>query len=51
MAEKTCPSCAMRVDKKATACPVCGHEFRTFSIWQQAIAIFLLLLFLLYFIL
>lgn len=51
MAEKTCPSCAMRVDKQAKTCPICGHEFRVFSVWQQVVAVFLLLLFLLYFIL
>lgn len=51
MTEKTCPSCAMDVDKSNKTCPVCGHEFRNFPVWQQVIAIFLVLLFIVYLIL
>ena len=51
MAKKTCPSCAMEVDKSHKTCPVCEHEFRTVPVWQQVVAVGLLLLFVVYFIL
>ena len=50
MAKKECPSCAMDVDKKHKECPVCGHEFQSFSVWMQVVAVLLLMLFVLYFI-
>ena len=27
MKKKECPSCAMNVDARADACPICGYEF------------------------
>ncbi len=49
--KKECPSCAMKIDKAAKTCPVCGYEFPRPNRLFQFIAIFLLLLFLLFYLL
>lgn len=51
MKTKECPSCAMDIDSKEKKCPVCGHKFDKFPLWQKIIALLLLLAFLLVFIL
>ncbi len=48
---KECPQCAMQIERKEKKCPICGHKFQQFSRTQQAIAILLLVLFVLLFIL
>lgn len=44
--KKECPSCAMQVDSKNRACPVCGYEFPATNNVNRIIAILLVLLFL-----
>ncbi|WP_420386390.1 zinc ribbon domain-containing protein [Roseivirga sp.] len=52
MSEKTkeCPSCAMEIDADAQVCPICQYEFPKQSKVSVWVAVFLIILFLLYFI-
>lgn len=47
--KKECPSCAMEVDEPHMACPVCGYEFTSTGGGRRWIAVFLLILILVYF--
>ena len=49
--KKECPSCAMTIDKAAKTCPVCGYEFPRPNRLYQFVAIFLLLLFIIFYLL
>jgi RNA polymerase subunit RPABC4/transcription elongation factor Spt4 len=46
MGKKECPSCAMEIDDKSKACPICGYEFPASNSWLKWIALLLALLFL-----
>jgi len=48
MKTKECPSCAMEVDKKSKICPICNYEFAGRTGGIKWLALFLVLLFLLY---
>lgn len=48
MKKKECPSCAMEVDATSKVCPICGYGFADFSSGYKWVAVFLILLFLLY---
>jgi RNA polymerase subunit RPABC4/transcription elongation factor Spt4 len=47
MKKKECPSCAMEVDARSKACPICGYEFAETSSSTRVIAILLLVVFVL----
>ncbi|HMV07293.1 MAG TPA: hypothetical protein PK325_11095 [Cyclobacteriaceae bacterium] len=49
MKKKECPACAMEVDEKSSACPICGYEFTSTGGSRKWIAVFLLVLIALYF--
>ncbi|MEP4532779.1 MAG: hypothetical protein ABJ004_06820 [Cyclobacteriaceae bacterium] len=44
--KQECPSCAMEVDQSEKQCPICGYEFPKQSMWVQALAVLLILVFL-----
>lgn len=48
MKKKECPSCAMEVDEKSKACPICGYEFTQPNSTWIWLAIALIIIFLLY---
>ncbi|MBK7390138.1 MAG: hypothetical protein IPI23_14025 [Bacteroidetes bacterium] len=50
MKKKECPSCAMEIESSSATCPVCGYEFPVQSKIYTWVAIFLLVVILLYFI-
>jgi predicted amidophosphoribosyltransferase len=51
MKTKECPSCAMNIPANDKVCPICQHEFASYSLGIRGIAIALLIiLLLLYFI-
>jgi RNA polymerase subunit RPABC4/transcription elongation factor Spt4 len=45
MKKKECPSCAMEVDAKNKACPICGYEFTGYSSGMKITATLLIILF------
>ncbi|MBN2414025.1 hypothetical protein JXQ31_20285 [candidate division KSB1 bacterium] len=45
MPQKECPSCAVKVDKMHTVCPVCGYEFPQPKSTVKWIAVIMVLLF------
>lgn len=47
MKKKECPACAMEIDDKSRACPICGYEFVQHSPWVKWLALLLILVFLL----
>jgi RNA polymerase subunit RPABC4/transcription elongation factor Spt4 len=52
MKKKECPSCAMEIDNSENVCPICGYEFpEGANPWYVAIAVILVLIFLLFMIL
>ncbi|OQA12511.1 MAG: hypothetical protein BWY67_00242 [Bacteroidetes bacterium ADurb.Bin397] len=50
MKKKECPSCAMEIDSASAICAVCGYEFPVQSKIYTWVAVFLLVVILLYFI-
>ncbi len=48
---KECPNCAMMIDKKSTVCPICKYEFPKQSKLITAVAVFLIVLMLMWMIL
>jgi len=46
--KKECPSCAMMIDDDLKECNICGYEFAEIKPVYRWIAIFLIVLFLLY---
>jgi RNA polymerase subunit RPABC4/transcription elongation factor Spt4 len=50
MEKKECPSCAMKIDADAKACPICEYEFpvNTKYQWIVAVMIVVVILFVLY---
>lgn len=48
MKKKECPSCAMEIDAKSSICPICQYEFPKVHLGYKWIAIFLIIIMLLY---
>lgn len=46
MKKKECPSCAMEIDAKSKACPICNYEFAENNYALRWIAFLMALLFL-----
>jgi len=45
LSQKECPSCAVKIDKNLTVCPVCGYEFPQQKSTVKWIAVVMALLF------
>ena len=48
MKTKECPSCAMEIDAKSKACPICNYQFPEQSGGLKWVALAIAILFLLY---